>query len=231
MIWLIGLCFLIALNILVSLYCYLRKKRSRSEGKRSETTNVDGNIQNSFMMKCIVLANDITFILFKITGYLPSHAIRKILYRYIFHVEIGRNVVIYYGLEARSPWNISIDDNSIIGDHAIFDARNGIEIGKNVNISNGVWIWTLQHDVNSPTFSTEGKGGKVVVKDRAWLSSRTSLLPNTDIEEGAVVAAGAVVTGIKTDEYTIYGGIPARAIAIRNNNLEYEFDGKHRLFI
>lgn len=44
------------------------------------------------------------------------------------------------------PNNIIIGRGSIIGDQAVLDARNGIELGENVNFSTGVWIWTEQHD-------------------------------------------------------------------------------------
>lgn len=148
-----------------------------------------------------------------------------------FKMTIEKNAVIYYGLETRYPWNIKIGKGSIIGDHAILDARYGIEIGENVNISTGVWMWTLQHDVNSETFGTHGQGGKIIIKDRAWISSRTSILPNIVVEEGCVVAAGAVLTKSCDSAFSIYGGVPAKRIGARNCNLTYDFDGRHRLFI
>ena len=36
--------------------------------------------------------------------------------------------------------------------------------------------------------------GAVIIKDRAWVSSRTVILPGVTVGEGAVIAAGAVVT-------------------------------------
>lgn len=83
---------------------------------------------------------------------------RNFLYRNIFRVHIGKNAVIYYGAEIRSPWNLHIGEGSVIGDRAILDARNGIYIGENVNLSSGVWIWTLQHNVNDPYFATNNEG-------------------------------------------------------------------------
>ena len=92
-------------------------------------------------------------------------------------------------------------------------------------------MWTLQHDVNSPTFSSEGTGEKIVIGNRAWISSRTTLLPGSDVPEGVVVAAGAVVTKRIEEPFTMWGGIPAKKIGDRNQNLIYEFDGKHRWFV
>lgn len=121
-----------------------------------------------------------------------------------------------------------IDDGAIVGDKCILDARNGIHIGKNVNMSTGVWIWTMQHDVNSENFASEG--APVSIGDRAWVSCRTVILPGVNIAEGSVVAAGAVCTK-DTAPYKIYGGVPCKQIGDRNINLNYNFNGKPLLFI
>lgn len=54
-----------------------------------------------------------------ITAYFPSHHVRNFLYRNIFRVHIGKNAVIYYGAEIRSPWNLHIGEGSVIGDTVI----------------------------------------------------------------------------------------------------------------
>ena len=43
---------------------------------------------------------------------------------------------------------------------------------------------------------------------------------NVHIGEGAVIAAGAVVTN-DIEPYTIVGGVPAKKIGERNKNLDY----------
>lgn len=168
-----------------------------------------------------------------ITAYIPSHTIRKSLYRYIYKMDIDKTAVVYHGTEIRSPWNIHIGKNSVIGDKSILDGRYGIYIEKNVNLSTGVWIWTLQHDVNDSQFASAGEGKPVIIHDRAWVSSRTVLLPGVEIGEGAVVAAGAVVTK-SVSSYMIVGGIPAAKIGERKRELVYELTdnkGKHTHFI
>lgn len=54
-------------------------------------------------------------------------------------------------------------------------------------------------------------------------------MPKTKIYEGAVVAAGAIVTK-NCEAYTIYGGIPAKKIGERSKKLFYEFTGRHEAF-
>ena len=60
-----------------------------------------------------------------IIAYIPSHIFRNFLYKNIFHMNIGKNVVIYYGAEIRAPWNIHIGEGTVIGDKAILDGQIG----------------------------------------------------------------------------------------------------------
>ena len=58
-------------------------------------------------------------------------------------MQIGMRSNIHMGARIRKPSKIVIGDNTIVGDHAILGGRKGLYIGNNVNISTGVWIWTL----------------------------------------------------------------------------------------
>ncbi|WP_425562996.1 DapH/DapD/GlmU-related protein [Mucilaginibacter gynuensis] len=80
-------------------------------------------------------------------------------------------------------------------------------------------IWTLHHDYNTTDFAQVGK--TVVIEDYAWLCSRSVILPGVTIGKGAVVAAGAVVTR-DVQPYTVVGGIPAKPIAKRMEDLTYD---------
>lgn len=153
----------------------------------------------------------------KIVAIIPSHTIRRVFY-YMIGFKIPLNAVVYSGLEIRSPHKVIINSNTIIGHDCILDGRNNIVIGSNVNISSGVWIWTLQHDPQCSLFSAVG--GAVTIHDYAWISGRTIILPNVTIGKGAIVAAGAVVTS-DVEPYTIVGGIPAKKIGERNKELSY----------
>lgn len=159
-------------------------------------------------------------------GRVPSHTYRKCKLKFIYRMNIGTKTVIYGGFEFRDPWNIRIGDRSIIGDEAKMDGRNGIDIGADVNMSTGVWIWTEQHDINDPFFGTNNKGGKVTVLDKAWIGSRVTMLPGIRVGYGAVLASGAVVTK-DCDEYSVNGGVPSQKIGERSHDLRYSFDGSH----
>ena len=155
-------------------------------------------------------------------SYIPSHYLRNIIFRHIFGMQIAQGGVIYSGSEFRAPRKIRIGRNSIVGNGCLLDGRSGLEIGSNVNISSGVWIWTLHHDVQSPDFALAG--GKTIIHDRVWLCSRSTILPGVVIGEGAVVASGAVVTK-NVPPYTIVGGVPAKIIGKRTESISYELEG------
>lgn len=153
-----------------------------------------------------------------IVGLIPSASARAAVYG-LMGLTVGRRAHIYGGMEIRAPERITIGDGSVIGLNAILDGREGITIGRNVNLSSEVAIWTLQHDPQAADFGT--KGGPVVVEDRAWLSFRCTVLPGVTIGEGAVVAAGSIVTK-DVAPFAIVAGIPAHQIGERTRELTYE---------
>lgn len=54
---------------------------------------------------------------------------------------------------------------------------------------------------------------RVVVEDDAWIGANVVLLPGVTVGQGAVVAAGAVVTH-DVPPYTLVGGTPARVLRL-----------------
>jgi acetyltransferase-like isoleucine patch superfamily enzyme len=158
------------------------------------------------------------------TGRIPSHTIRGALYRNIYKMKLPKNSVLYGGCRFFCPWRIVVGSHSIIGDHSFLDGRMGIKIGNNVNISLEARIFTLEHDIESPTF--EAKGGPVLIEDRVYLGSRVTILPGVKIGEGAVVASGAVVTK-NVESWTMVGGVPAEFIRERPQ-VRYTLDTKNK---
>jgi maltose O-acetyltransferase len=61
----------------------------------------------------------------------------------------------------------------------------------------------------------------VIIGDHVWIAYRAVILPGVTIGEGAVVAAGAVVTR-DVEPFPIVAGVPAKKIGERNRNLDYQ---------
>lgn len=136
-------------------------------------------------------------------------------------MRIAKNTSIHWRLAFFAPKGIKLGHNSIVGNDCFLDGRLGLEVGNNVNIGGHVQIFTVGHDPNSSSFSA--KGGPVRIADRAYIASRATILPNVEIGEGAVVAAGAVVSK-DVPAYTIVGGVPAKVIGQRSRDLSYELN-------
>lgn len=159
-------------------------------------------------------------------GFIPSHHIRNFIYKHVWLVDMGKDSIIYFGAEIRGAEKLHIGKGCIIGDNAILDARCGIFIGENVNFSSQVHLWTEQHDYNDSYFRCiPDRSGPITIGNRAWIGPRATILHSVTIGEGAVVAAGAVVTK-DVEPYTLVGGVPAKKIGERNRDLRYEFKGK-----
>ena len=162
-------------------------------------------------------------------GHVPSLTLRRTLYR-MLGADIERQVVVHYKTEIRAPYRLSIGQGSIIGDNVILDARNNLRIGKHVNLSSNVSIYTEQHDYRDPMFLYDNKRNKAVeINDRAWIGSNVTILPGVKIGEGAVCCAGCVVTK-DVAPYDVVAGIPAHKINTRPQSLQYEFDGSSGWF-
>ena len=148
----------------------------------------------------------------------PSKHFRRFFLNCHHGVSIHASVPLYHRLEWwKGP--LSIGEGSSIGFRNHLDCRSGLEIGKNVCLASDVTIWTLHHDYNDVHFAS--KGAKVTIGDYAWLYSNCIVLPGVTIGEGAVVAAGAVVSR-DVEPWTVVGGVPARPIAKRDKK-EYDY--------
>lgn len=161
----------------------------------------------------------------ELIGKIPSKSIRCWAVRRVLGLDLSSSAQMYRWREIRGASNIVIGDGSIIGNDCILDGRCGITIGHSVNVSSEVAMWTLQHDLNDPNFGTEG--GMIRICDRAWISFRATILPGVTIGEGAVVAAGAIVTK-DVAPYTVVGGIPAREIGRRSRDVRYRWKNSRR---
>jgi len=150
---------------------------------------------------------------------IPSRHFRMWVYRSL-GAKIGYSMI-FRRTEILEPQKLVIGNHCSVGWHCLLDARGGIFIGDNVNISSYVKIITAGHDVKSVSF--EGTSAPVVIEKNVWLATGCTILEGVHIGEGAVVACGAVVIN-DVEPYTVVGGIPARKISERSKDLKYEVE-------
>lgn len=111
--------------------------------------------------------------------------------------------------------SIDIGDNVLLAREVSIDYTGFVTIENDVWLSEGVALHSHSHSIGEGRLS-RGKESlkqeKLVLKKGCWIGSRAIILPQVqEIGEGAIVAAGAVVTK-KVAPYTIVAGNPAKKI-------------------
>lgn len=141
--------------------------------------------------------------------------------------HIGKDVSMYRQLEIRNPSQLIIGDNCSLGKNILLDARKGLIIEEGVVIASHTMIWSLHHDYNDPNF--KAIGDSVHIKKYVWICSGVIILPGVTIGEGAIIAAGSVVTK-DVPPFRVVAGIPAKIIGERTlKNLNYSTRNKYHL--
>ena len=142
--------------------------------------------------------------------------------------QIGRRCEILAGTRIEYA---SLGDYSYLGENCeVADAV----IGKFTAIANSVRIGAPNHPMGRASqhrftycpeyyeasatrdrdFFAERRGDRVIVGNDVWIGHAAILLPGVTVGDGAVIAAGAVVSR-DVAPYTIVGGVPARPIRKR----------------
>ncbi len=152
---------------------------------------------------------------------IPSRHIRKWFYQ-LLGAKIGKKTVICRRVDVLFPKGLNIGNNVAIGWFVDLDARGKIEIGHDTNVSSHSILITGSHDIDDPKFTAEFK--PIKIGHHCWIGTGAIILQGVTIGDGAVVAAGAVVTrDIPSNE--VWGGVPAKFIRKRNNKYDYKVNG------
>lgn len=110
------------------------------------------------------------------------------------------------------PWKLKMGDYSSLSEGVDCYTVDTISIGDQTTVSQGVKLCTAGHDIASKIM--ELTYAPIHIGANAWVAAWSMILPGVTIGEGAVVAAGAVVTK-DVEPWTVVGGNPAREIKKR----------------
>ena len=127
-------------------------------------------------------------------------------------VKIGKRAIIDMGYYILGSTRLIIGEKCHINRQCMLDARGGITIGNNVSISHCVKIVSGSHNYNSRHFDYEA--AEIFIEDNVWIGINAIILKGVRIGEGAVIAAGAIVTK-DCEPYGVYAGIPAKKVGVR----------------
>lgn len=149
------------------------------------------------------------------------------LYFQLFLGHLGKRSNLYPGVKVLYGKNVFIGENvSIAPDVTLAASSQGkISIGDRCAIASGTRIVTATHDPNVLPISSVGLNKSVTIGHDVWIGTASVILPGVTINDGAIVAAGAVVSkDVPAD--CMVAGVPARVIK-KLPSREQRFDNKN----
>lgn len=121
----------------------------------------------------------------------------RVYFRYPKKIKIGNDVSLNRGCEFYASWH---------------DKQTFITLCNNIRVGPAVKFFAAGHD--SQYLDLPDNAKSIEVRDHVWIGGNSTILQGVTIGEGAIVAAGSVVTK-DVAPYTIVGGVPARFIKHR----------------
>lgn len=155
-------------------------------------------------------------ILFSLPRYPCFNFLKKSLLC-LMGAKIGKRVIIYPGVWITPGRNLIIEDDVDISKDVIINSSGGVFIGQRTLIGYRTQILSTNHSIPPigipfPISGNEHK--KIFINKDSWIGANCIITAGITIGEGAVVAAGSVVTK-DVPPNAIVGGVPARLIRYR----------------
>ena len=135
------------------------------------------------------------------------------------NIKLGKNVTIYPEVMFWGDGVIEIGDNTDIGNGTILyasKAGGGITIGCNTVIAAQCYIIDMDHGTKSGKLIQKQQNivSPINIGNDVWLGANVTVLKGSNIGDGSVIGAKALVKG-KVGENQIAVGIPAKEIGER----------------
>lgn len=131
--------------------------------------------------------------------------------------KIGRRVVFYPGVWICTGRNLILGDDVDLALGVLITTGGGVSIGNRTLVGYRTQILSSNHVIpvgRGRVFGSGHEKAAVEIGCDVWIGANCVILPGVSIGEGAVVAAGSVVTKA-VPAYTIVAGVPAKVIRER----------------
>lgn len=151
---------------------------------------------------------------------LPRHKIFNLFKVYFLKIQgakVGRKITFYPGIKIIPAKNLILGDQVDLSWGVILATSGGIKIGDRSLIGFHTHIISVNHAIPSKPekiFYSGYTNKQITIENDVWIGSHCVILPGVTIGEGAIVAAGSIVTK-DVLPFTIVGGVPAKLIKER----------------
>lgn len=141
----------------------------------------------------------------------PFFGWRRMLLR-LFGAQVGAGAHVYPSARIYLPWNLTLGEESSIGEWALVYNLGLVTIGDRATISHRAHLCAGTHDYRDPTLPLLRL--PIEIGAQAWVCADAFIGPGRKVGEGAIVGAAAVVV-TDVPAWQIVGGNPARVIKAR----------------
>jgi len=174
-----------------------------------ENKVIAGSEAHEFMHKQLDRARKITS---EMNGFYRSEEELNALLSELVGYEVDKSVRVFAPFYSDFGANIKLGKNVVINNACCFQDQGGITIGDGSLIGHQVVLATINHDL-APSRRGDMTFAPIVIGKNVWVGSHATILQGVTVGDGAVVAAGAVVTH-DVPENTVVGGVPAKVIKV-----------------
>lgn len=141
------------------------------------------------------------------------------------NVSVGRNTIIECtGVIRELGEKLLVGDNVGFSPNCFIEVRGNVQIGSNTIFGPYVSIHAENHNFVDCCVPIRRQGATrkgIRIGSDCWIGAKATILDGITIGNGAVIAAGAVVTKDVPD-FAVAGGVPAHVIKYRNANTRGE---------
>ncbi len=165
-----------------------------------------------------------------INGAITTYVRMKYFFARLRSLQIGfrldnfyKHIYLMPGCKFENVRDMQLGNYIFINHNTVFSTPHGMKIGNYVMIGPYSLFASVKHgfeDYQKPMIFQPVSEAPITIENDVWIGAKVTVIGGVTIGNGAIVAAGAVVTK-DVKPYSIVGGVPAKLI-------RYRFDAKTR---
>jgi acetyltransferase-like isoleucine patch superfamily enzyme len=149
----------------------------------------------------------------------PIFLFIKKLFLSLMGAKIGKRVIIYPGVWIAPGRNLIVEDDVDLSKDVLITTSGGVFIGERALVGYRTQILSANHRIPKIGEKIPVSGDvydQITIGKDVWIGANCVITPGVSIGEGAIVAAGSVVTKTVAPN-SIVGGVPAHFIRMRES--------------